>query len=116
MISMDYEYLIRAVFKCGRMNRFGANADIFRSLERIFISSLDEKNVDQYLLGVKTGEVAAYLNNALCEVIEQHRDNDDFVSKIEKCKEYLYSPSFKSIYKCIEETWIVFKEIGLIAP
>lgn len=27
MKAMDYEYLIRAVFKCGRTRRFGADAD-----------------------------------------------------------------------------------------
>lgn len=29
MEAMNYEYLIRAVFKCGRTRRFGADADIF---------------------------------------------------------------------------------------
>lgn len=35
MKAMDYEYLIRAVFKCGRTRRFGADADIFRAYNPI---------------------------------------------------------------------------------
>ena len=40
MEAMNYEYLIRAVFKCGRTRRFGADADIFRGLERVSVYSI----------------------------------------------------------------------------
>ena len=116
MKAMDYEYLIRAVFKCGRTRRFGADADIFRVLERASVPYPGQESVDQYKLGFKIGEVAAYLHTALYEVQEQYKDNKEFTSKIDKCLEYLlYEPSLEDIDKCIEEAWVAFKEIGLYA-
>lgn len=47
MEAMNYEYLIRAVFKCGRTRRFGADADIFRGLERASVPFPGQKSVDQ---------------------------------------------------------------------
>lgn len=113
MKAMNYEYLIRAVFKCGRTRRFGADADIFRGLERASVPFPGQKSVDQYKLGFKIGEVAAYLHTALYEVQEQYKDNKEFTSKIDKCLECLCEPSLENIDKCIEETWVVFKEFGL---
>lgn len=115
MKAMDYEYLIRAVFKCGRTRRFGADADIFCGLESASVSFPGQKSVDHYNLGFKVGEVTAYLHTALYEVQEQYEDNKEFTSKIDKCLEYLYKPSLEDIYKCIEEAWVAFKEIGLSA-
>ena len=99
MEAMNYEYLIRAVFKCGRTRRFGADADIFRGLERASVPFPGQKSVDQYKLGFKIGEVAAYLHTALYEVQEQYKDNKEFTSKIDKCLEYLYEPSLEDIDK-----------------
>ncbi len=115
MEAMNYEYLIRAVFKCGRTRRFGADADIFRGLENASVPFPSQESVDQYKLGFKIGEVAAYLHTALYEVQEQYKDNKEFTSKIDKCLEYLYEPSLEDIDKCIEEAWVAFKEIGLYA-
>ena len=116
MTAMNYESLINAVFKCGRTRRFGADADIFRELEkRASVPFPGQKSVDQYKLGFKIGEVAAYLHTALYEVQEQNKDNKEFISKIDKCLEYLYEPTFEDIDKCIEETLVAFKEIGLYA-
>lgn len=116
METMNYEYLIRAVFKCGRTRRFGADADIFRGLERASVPFPDQESVDQYKLGFKIGEVAAYLHTALYEVQEQYcLIYKEFTSRIDKCLEYLYEPSLEDIDKCIEEAWVAFKEIGLYA-
>ena len=115
MEAMDYECLIRAVFKCGRTRRFGADADIFRGLESASVPFPGQKSVDQYKLGFKIGEVAAYLHTALYEVQEQYKDNKEFTSKIDKCLEYLYEPSLEDIDKCIEEAGVAFEEIGLYA-
>ena len=115
MEAMDYEYLIRAVFKCGRTRRFGADADICRGLERASVPFPGQKSIDQYKLGFKIGEVTAYLYTALYEVQEQYKENKEFTSKIDKCLEYLCKPSIENIDKCIEEAWGAFKEIGLCA-
>ena len=113
MEAMNYENLIRAVFKCGRTRRFGADADIFRGLEIASEPFPGQKSVDQYKLGLKIGEVVAYLHTAWYEVQEKYKDKEEFTSKIDKCLEYLYEPSLKNIDKCIEEAWVAFEEIGL---
>ncbi len=114
MNALSYEYLIRAVFKCGRTMRYGADADLYRGLERATTPVLN-RSVDQYQLGLKVGEISTYLFEALKEVIAQNEENKDFVKKIEKCKDYLYEPTFEKIEMCIEETLSAFKEIGLRA-
>lgn len=115
MKAMYYENLIRAVFKCGRTRRFGADADIFRELERASVAFPGQKSVNQYRLGFKIGEVTAYLHTALYEVQEQYKENKEFISKIDKCLKYLYEPSLEDIDNCIEEAWDAFHEIGLYA-
>ena len=113
MEAIYYEYLIRAVFRCGRTKRFGADADIFRGLEMASISISNQKHIDQYKLGFKTGEVVAYLSTALYEVQEYHKNDNEFTSKIDKCIELLQNPSLEDINKCIKEALVAFKEIGL---
>lgn len=114
-IALSYEHLIRAVFKCGRTWRFGADADIYRSLERASAPYLGQKDVDQYKLGVKVGEVTAYLQTALYEIKEKNKDNEEFCSKIDKCLEYLYEPTLEKLDRCIEKCWETFHTIGLYA-
>lgn len=113
MKAMKYENLIKAVFRCGRTRRFGADADIFRGLERASVPFPGQESVDQYKLGFKVGEVAAYLHTALYEAQEQYKDNIEFTSKIDKCLEYLCEPSLEDLDKCIEEARVAFNEIGL---
>lgn len=113
MDALSYEYLIRAAFNCERTSRHGADADIYRGLEHR-IEPIGGKPVNQYELGVRVGEITNNLYEALCEVIDKHSDNSDFVSKIQKCKDYLYEPTFEKINSCIKETWDAFHEIGLV--
>lgn len=113
MNAMNYELIIRTVFKCERTKRFGADADIFRGLERASRPFPGQKSVDQYKLGVKVGEIAVYLRSALYEVQAQNHEKEEFILKINQCLEYLYEPSLENIDKCIEETMAAFTEIGL---
>lgn len=111
--ALDYEYLIRAVFKLGRTRRHGADADIFRGLLHAYTPFPGNKSVDQLKLGIKLGEVSAYLHSALYEVKKQNEGNKEFIYEIDKCLEYLFEPSLENIDKCINETWKAFKKIGL---
>lgn len=112
MTALNYEYLIRAVFKCERTNRFGANADIFRGLE-MSVSLLGQGLPTKPELAFKMGEVATYLRVALYEAQDQYKNNEKFISNIDKCLEYLSQPSLKDFDRCIEEAWEAFKEVGL---
>ncbi|MFA6984371.1 MAG: hypothetical protein WC276_10515 [Sedimentibacter sp.] len=113
MKALIYEEIIKRAFKCGRTRRFGADADIYRGLERASRPFPGQESVDQYKLGVKVGEVAVYLRSALYEVQALNQEKEEFVLKINKCLEYLYEPSIENIDKCIEETMVAFTEIGL---
>lgn len=113
--ALSYEYLIRAVYQCGRACKPGTDADIYRSLERASVPYPGQKDVDQYKLGVRVGEVMAYLQTALCEIKEKNKDNEEFCLRIDKCLEYLYEPTLEKFDKCIEESWEAFHTIGLYA-
>ena len=114
MNAMNYELIIRTVFKCERTRRFGADADIYRGLERVSALLPGQESVEQFTLGVKVGEVAAYLRSALYEVQVQNQEKKEFISKINQCLDYLYKPSYENIGKCVEETVVAFTEIGLM--
>lgn len=105
--ALFYEYLIRAVYKCGRGGKYGADADIYRWMHSV------ESRDKGYELGVIVGQISAYLSDALSEVISLNKQNPDFVEKIEECFSYLRKPTIENIDKCIDEAWIAFKEIGL---
>ena len=112
MKALHYEYLIRAVFKCGRYGVAGADADIYRRLER---AAWGEPSgvVDPFKLGVRVGEVAAYIENALESVKEKYPHNEGFTEKIEECICLLCDPTKEKIDECIDKAWEAFRSIGL---
>lgn len=110
--ALEYEYLIRAVFKCGRGGKHGADADTYRYMRSVQNFPRVSENSD-YELGVIVGRISAYLFEAFNEVISLYEDNTEFTNKIEKCFDYLREPTVEKIDKCIDEAWIAFKEIGL---
>lgn len=68
--ALQYEYLIRRAFQCGRYGTAGANADTFRALERSFIINRDNQDPqkkDELLRNYAfyCGEVATYIVVAL---------------------------------------------------
>lgn len=107
---MIYESIIREVFKCGRGQRFGADADIFRGLERLS----SEKASKPYEYGIKTGAVIAYLRTALYEIQDKHKNNEAFCSKIDHCLEYLRQPSMGNIDKCLNEAADALEDVHII--
>ncbi len=108
---MKYEEIIKRAFRCGRTREFGADADIYRGLERASRPRPGQESVDQHELQVKVREVAGYLHSALSEIKIQNQEKEEFVTKINLCLEYLDNPSLENIDKCIEETVVAFIEI-----
>ncbi len=69
-VALNYEYLIRRAFQCGRYGVPGANADTFRALERSFILSRDNNDPDRkdkslIKYAFNCGEVSTYINVAV---------------------------------------------------
>jgi hypothetical protein len=112
MKALNYESLIRAVFKCDRFGVAGADAEIYRHLEEATWGGASGE-VDPFELGVRVGVVAAHIENALECVKEKHLDNPKFIEKIEECLCLLYSPTKKKIDECIDKAWEAFRSIGL---
>ena len=110
--ALHYEYLIRAVFKCGRYGVAGADADIYRRLERVSWGETSG-GVDQFVLGVSVGEVAAHIDNALEHIKGKHLHNQGFIEKIDECLCLLCSPTKEKIDECIDKVWDTFRSIGL---
>ena len=78
--ALNYEYLIRRAFQCGRYGVPGANADVFRALERSFVFnrdnsdiSLSEKLLFNYAFGC--GEVATYIITAIEKFAKDFEEN-----------------------------------------
>jgi hypothetical protein len=68
--ALNYEYLIRRAFQCGRYGVPGANADVFRALERSFVLNRDNNDVNQseellFNYAFDCGEVATYMITAI---------------------------------------------------
>ena len=102
--ALVYEYIIRTVFQCGRTAKFGADADVFRGLER----KVSGKNVSEYEKGVAVGRVATNIFSALFEIREKRKDNQEFCEQIEECLGLLYEPTFEKVCQCIDKTQDVF--------
>jgi len=70
MDALNYEYLIRRAFQCGRYGVPGANADTYRALERSYVLSRDNNTPalhDELLIkyAFDCGEVSTYINVAV---------------------------------------------------
>ncbi|WP_288472127.1 hypothetical protein [uncultured Porphyromonas sp.] len=111
--AIEYEYLIRSAFNCGRCGVVGANADTYRSLERQVASANSEKG-DQFELGFAMGRVVAYIENALKKVQKEHSANKEFIAKIDDCLSLITSdPTMEKIDDCVDQAREAFKSIGL---
>ena len=128
--AMNYEYLIRRAFQCGRFGVAGANADIFRSLERSYGLYTREKelkaaakpkewnkSIEELALeyGRKSGEVAAFLDSAISKVLHdyENRLSPEQKEELNQCLSDLFEPSFDDILHVIERSEKVMLELGI---
>ena len=110
--ALEYEYLIRAVFKCDRRGVAGANADTYRRLESE-VALVNSGKGNQFELGLAMGRVVAYIENALKKVQKEHSANKEFTAKIDDCLSLLWEPTMQKIDECIDKAWAAFKSIGI---
>lgn len=99
-IALNYEYLIRRAFQCGRYEVPGANADVFRALEMSSVLSRDNNDNSQseellfnYAFGC--GEVATYIITAIEKFVKDFEENltaaqneeiDDIISLLDNSR------------------------------
>jgi hypothetical protein len=78
--ALNYEYLIRRAFQCGKYGVPGANADVFRILERNFVLNRDNNNVKQseellFDYAFNCGKVATYIKTAIEKFAKDFEEN-----------------------------------------
>ena len=111
--AMEYEYLIRSAFNCGRYGVAGANADTYRYLEGKVVSANSGEG-DKFELGLAMGRVVAYIDNALKTVLKEHSANKEFTAKIDECLCLINSdPTMEKIDVCVAQAREAFESIGL---
>lgn len=130
MSAMDYEYLIRRANNCGRHVVEGADADIFRRLERdysMYNTSLNQIknnlprtwgqdiNEMNFNLGLRMGEVSAHINSAIRKVQNEYEDalSQEQYRVLSECMVELDSPSIDIINSAIEKSGEIMQGLGL---
>lgn len=127
---MSYEYLIRRAYKCGRHGVEGANADIYRTLERdniLYTTALNEienklprswgEDVKDlaYRNGISAGKVANHIVNAIRKVQSDLNSSltDEEQEVFEHCKAEMYAPTIEKIQDVIKKAEDIMVEHGL---
>ena len=128
--AMNYEYLIRRIYGCGRHGVEGADADIYRKLSRAYALYNSEKeaienkqprmwnqSLDElaFELGASVGQVAAYIKVALEKVLTDSTLSlrDEQRELLEECKSNLFNPTFEKINSSINKAEKTLVEVGL---
>ena len=125
MDAMEYEYLLRRVYHCGRHGAKGADADIYRKLERAEVNltnanwnkTQEEKEHDY---NTAFAEVRMFVRNAFREGIKQvqHKTTKKEIEKLESMQTEVSSIGFydkKRLDEIIEEADDIFRTHGLEA-
>ncbi len=119
--ELEYEYLIRKAFGCGKDGVAGANANDFSdflvaqtSYEKGILENkpeIDAANQASFNKGI----IVAFLRNAIIHVMNKHRDTLSSVqySELDECNGNLQQPSKEDILKVMERVNKVFRELHL---
>jgi len=125
--AMDYEYLIRRSFQCGRSDSKGANADIYRRLERSYGHFVRESEAE------KTGKprnwnksvseleaeyksdlrvVAGYVDAAIVKAIQNFSGTLSSVQQeqLSGYRKHLINPSPEDVEEVIEKAQDIMVE------
>ena len=128
--AIDYEYLIRKAFQCGRHGAPGANTDIYRRYERnqdLYSQALIEIERDKprtwlqdlnemaYELGVAAGQVVIYIEMAIYRVKKDFENQltDEQTEQLESCGSLLFDPSRENIEAAIDKVHHIFSDLNL---
>lgn len=123
MDAMEYEFLLRRVYHCGRHGVKGADADVYRRLELAETNLTNpywNKTQEQkdYDYRSAFAEVKMYVRNALREGVEQikYKATQAEIEKLENMETEIRSISFydkNRLDEIIEEADDIFSKHGL---
>lgn len=96
MEEMEYEYLLRRVYHCGRNYSNGADADVYRAMERAY-SNLQTKVLystqedREYEFRKQFAKVRNHVDKALVEGLKQirHTASEEETKRLEKMRSTL---------------------------
>ena len=124
--AMNYEYLIRRVYNCGRNYKKGADADIYRRFirkARIFKDKQDGKFVnsiktEQDLLNDYQNElvnVVHHIDKAILHTLNNHSSvlSNPQLNDLKECRLLLDKPSVSNVVSVIAKAEKIMIDIGL---
>lgn len=111
--AMYYELIVRrANGNGGRYSAAGADADIFRAMERAWSRNFDGKYDSTELeRGLKLGIVVAFLQDAIARLIKSEEYSDDAVKQLQSAYDTLLHPSIEAVDSTIETVREVLKPL-----
>jgi hypothetical protein len=122
MDAMGYEYLVRRAYQCGRFGSPGANADIYRKMERAFYSltiptvSNKTKEGLEYDCRHEAATVRSYVLDAINKGMKQIYDEaDNEKLKLLKSKLHIMEYDKNVLDEVIEEASGIFRKHKLEA-
>lgn len=115
--AMEYEYVMRRIYNCGRDDKKGANADIFRRFMRNastyrdkidgkFVNNIHTKDKLEIIHEYSMIEVVQNLKKALHFSIVNHkyRLSEEHINELNACIELLVHPSIEIVLNVVERT------------
>lgn len=110
---MYYELIIRrANGHGGRYCVAGADADIFRSMERDWSRDLDGKYISSdFERGLSLGIVAAFLSDSIERLIKSGNYSEEAVKELQECYNLLINPTLKAVDNSIDRVSEVLKPL-----
>ena len=120
--ALSYEYLIRRAHQCGRYGSSGADADIYRELQRsaneYFLVQgksvpKEAKLLSDYMISL--GKVSAYIDTAIDLVLKKYSPklSDQQYNILEEVKVTLKKPDINIVEKAIKDSEGIMIAIGL---
>lgn len=129
--AMDYEYLMRRALQCGRSYDKGADADIYRRLERsssLFKQATDAKAAGQSSTWGKPVpeleqeyrsrlyEVSDNVDRAIAIVLREHSFTEQQRQALEECRKKLIQPTFGALDEVIDKAQDIMVGAGIKLP
>jgi len=119
--AIEYEYIIRAAHKVGRLGIPAAHADRFRGLERNFVSykeNTDKSKESDFLFNYAfyCGEVSTNLNNALWQFemnFEKNLTQED-KDELDKIEALLLMGRMEQIVEALELIKTLFSKHKIV--
>lgn len=130
MDALHYEYFIRRAHQTTRYGVAGADADIFRRLERSYGLYKSEKELTEKKLpkqwnksldelahdyAIDCGKISAYVKTAIDYSLKKHGKllSDEKYNALEECKMQLVNPTYDSICQAIKTADEILLELKL---